>query len=289
MVDLRSIFTRYRIEWRDRGSNVSRGNIVINCPWCGRSDTGQHLSIAEDSGFFYCFRDPRHKGKNVGHLFAKLGIPVALAGQKFEAGQKQEVAQKDFAEFQYFLPAESSQEAVAYLRSRLFENPVDAARQFNLRVAANGKWAGRLIIPLTVGWTGRSMRPELEPRYKAWTDETGMLLIHGGPSVCLLEGALDAYRLASVTAQHTIIAAQGQRVTSPTILLYLKERQVTSILYIPDADVHPSKYLADMQELRTACPQARVHRLVVPFGYKDLCQMQETQVREWFWGQEVIS
>ena len=281
MLDLRKLFSKYRVEWRDRGANVSRGNIVVCCPWCGlENDRSGHLAISEETGYYFCFRNPNHAGLHISGLLHKLHIPVE-GDTKIAPSVRTTCEERDYSAFCYFDSAAESDEAISYLESRFFRDPVDICRRFNLRVSQLGKWAGRLIIPLTVGWTGRAMRPHLQPRYKAWTDETGLLIIPGGSPVCLLEGALDCFRLASVTRQYTIIGVQGQRI-SASLLLYLKEHKVSSVRLIPDADVQAVKYLKDLQELRTALPHTDVKKLAVKSGYKDLCEMGERDVREWF-------
>lgn len=57
-------FLRSRdIPFADSGSNVSKGNVVTHCPFCGDADAGMHLSVSLNGDGWRCFRRPReHKG-----------------------------------------------------------------------------------------------------------------------------------------------------------------------------------------------------------------------------------
>ena len=286
MLDLRRLFDKYRIEWRDRGKNTSKGNVNICCPLCNKTsnpDFGFHLGILERSGQWHCFRNPRHSGRSVVTIFRMLNIPHQeykdLEFHEVERSEKK--IDKDFSLFRYFYPAEESQEAVTYLTNdRLFLDAVGACKKFRLKVDKEGEWAGRIIIPLTIGWTGRSMRSHIEPRYKTESTEDGFFLYRQeSKSVFLVEGAFDAMRLATVSSQVDVIGKCGNRL-SPALLAYLREANYLSIYNIPDNDIPFDQYFEETRILRSYCTMANVKRLNMP-GQKDFGAMTESATREW--------
>ena len=284
MLDLKTLLKKYRISFRDSGRNVSRGNIVVSCPFCNKTsdpDRGEHMAINLSSGQYYCFRNPRHASNQVFYLLRALSIPQKEYDNIYFKEEEREYLQdtRDYSEFRWFENAEEDPEAVTYLESRLFSNPCAIAQQFDLRVSKQGLWAGRLIIPLTIGWTGRAMRPHMELRYKAWTNEQGFFLFkHNASSVVIVEGALDAMRIASVTTQFDVIG-KCRLAISPSILVYLRETGYSSIYVAPDATVEYSIRRAELNMIRSACPWASVHSINMLPGKKDFCATPESDVR----------
>jgi hypothetical protein len=282
MVNLRQLFGKHGISFADRGKNVSRGNLSLHCPWCGSSDRSNHLAISELSGEYYCYRNPKHAGSNLPYLFKALGIPASeYAHLKFENVERiWKPDGRDYSAFQYFAPAEESDEALDYLRSRLFSNPKDVCKQFNLKVSKEGEWAGRLIIPMTVGWTGRSMRPHITLRYKAFTSQDGFFFHNQrASSVIICEGALDCIRISSITNQFDTIA-KGRMALSPAILNYLRESNYLSIWNAPDGTVPYSQHHQETSMLKSYCTRADVNWLKLPEGRKDFGETSETETRK---------
>lgn len=282
-VDLRQILDRYSIYYRDRGKNVSRGNIVVSCPWCDEHGS-EHLAISLESPEYYCFRNPRHSGGSFALLFKALNLPPdAYKGLEFKTTiRTQKHDSNNYSIFRFFQHADESQEALDYLTSRLFEDPVKVCRQFDLRVGTEGRWAGRLLIPLTVGWTGRAMRPHISLRYDAYTNEDGFFIYGNSSSVIIQEGALDSMRIASVTSEFTVIAMTGKKLT-PAMLLRLRLMKPSSIYFLPDSDVLPSEYFNYTKQLRSYVPWAPVKRLKLPANVKDTCLLQEDITRNWLY------
>jgi hypothetical protein len=281
-LDIRSLFKKYKIDFRDSGKNVSRGSIVIQCPYCGSSDKSEHMNIREETGQYYCFRNPRHAGNILAFLLRVLKIPASEYGNiSFEdAGKAYIEDTRDYSEWQYFTPAEDSEEALTYLSSRLFSNPAAIAKQFDLRVSKQGKWAGRLIIPLTIGWTGRAMRSHMELRYKAWTNEGGFFLYkQGSSSLIILEGGLDGIRAASVTTQFDVIG-KCRIAYSPALFAYIREANYSSIYIGPDATVARSIIRAEKKLLQSYCPSTYIEQITMYEDKKDFCATPETDTRK---------
>ena len=279
MPDLRSILTKYGIEWRDKGANTSAGNVVVQCPWCGSEDRGQHCAIAEDFSGYYCFRNPHHHGA-VRYLFYKLHIPIKELGKNYHSNWvTPETEPRNYEAGKFFKPASTSEEAIAYLQSRGFQNPIEVIKKFNLKVG-DTDWAGRLIIPLTQGWTGRSMRDHIEPRYKVEGDTTSIWTYGKSSSCLLLEGAINGMRIACLTSQFALCASCGiGKLVSPTVILYLQPFQ--SIYYIPDGNVPISQVMLTMKELSSYCPQSRVFCKKYSIGVKDAAILPDLELKKW--------
>jgi hypothetical protein len=283
MLDLKTLLKKYRINFRDAGKNVSRGNIVISCPFCNRSadrDRGEHLAVNVASGQYYCFRNPRHASNQIVYVLKALQIPKKEYESVYfkEEVREYKATDKDYSAFRWFENAEENEEAITYLESRLFSNPCAIAQQFDLRVSKQGEWAGRLIIPLTIGWTGRTMR-EQQLRYKAYTDQSGFFLHkHNSSSVMIFEGALDAMRVASVTSQFDVIG-KCRMAISPSILFYLRLTEYSTIYVAPDATVDYLTKREELQTVRSFCPHASVKPVKMSEGRKDFCETPECDVR----------
>ena len=294
-VDIKVLLSKYRIEWRDRGKNVSEGNIVTRCPFCGTDDHGEHLSIALDLSGFYCYRKPSHAGRSLSRLFKKLNIPASEYAGKLpivaEPAQRKEDT-NNYSIWNTFEPASSSQEAMDYLINRGFSEPERVVKQFDLRISKLGIWARRLLIPLTVGWTGRAMDPRLELRYKAFSNEDGFFKYsHRSSSVIIVEGALDAMRIASVSNQFDVIGKCGKRL-NPAWLVYLRTQKYLSIYNLPDADVLEGDKLTELRLIASYCTQAATKNVSIPkaedISYlgklaKDIGGLSEAATRSWLY------
>jgi hypothetical protein len=286
-MDLRKLFDQSRTAWKDRGANCARGHVNVPCPFC-KNDPSYHMSINEVTGEYYCFRNPKHAGHSLAYLFNALGIPKKAYDATLSTfnlkGSLPDRAwtpdDRDYSSFRYFTPAEESDEALAYLESRLFSEPKNVCRQFNLKVSVEGEWAGRLILPLTVGWTGRSMRSHLNLRYKAHTSQDGYFQYnHHSSSAIIVEGAIDAMRIASVTNQFDVYGKCGNRL-SPALLLTLHERRYLSVWNSPDGTVPFSQHRLETETLRSYCVKADVKWLRMDEEFKDFGASSETFTRQ---------
>ena len=71
-IDWQQILTDHRIEYVDRGPNVSRGELNIQCPFCGSADPSHHLGLNLDTGWWSCWRNQNHRGKSPIRLLMQL-------------------------------------------------------------------------------------------------------------------------------------------------------------------------------------------------------------------------
>jgi hypothetical protein len=63
----------HKIFYTDTGSNVKKGNINVQCPWCGKEDKSEHMGISIKLPHVYgCWRNDKHRGKDITNLIQKL-------------------------------------------------------------------------------------------------------------------------------------------------------------------------------------------------------------------------
>jgi hypothetical protein len=284
-MDIRSLLSRYHIHYRERGANVSRNNVVINCPLCAKTsnpDPSEHMAVSLLANEYYCYRNPKHRGRYLPRLFRALQIPEYEYQDLIFDSQTPIVSkvERDFSLIRHFLPAESNQEALDYLTSRMFSNPKAACQRFRLLVDLKGRWAGRLILPLTIGWTGRAMRDHLEPRYLTHSNEDGYFLCSNhSTTVILVEGPIDAMRIATVSSQFDVIA-KCRSTVSPAIVNYIRTAKYLSVIDVPDNDVLFSQKYQETQDLRVHCTYANVRRYTLPPEVKDFGMLNEHETRQ---------
>jgi hypothetical protein len=289
MLDLKQLFSKYGILYRTSGKNVSANNFVIKCPFCGNDDAGEHLAISDDCASYYCYRNTSHGGRSLYKLLKALKIPTFEYAGKLPTPNQNIIEEikpdgNDYTQWKYFKQIEENQEAIDYLLSRGFIDPLKVAKVFDLRTETTGRWAARLIVPLTIGWTGRAMRNGIEPRYKAYTNVDGFFRhSYKSSTVVILEGPFDAMRLASVTNQADVIAKCGKRLNPAWLVVYLRNKNYMTVINCPDSDVPKMEQLTETRLINSYVPNAKVYTVGVPIGHKDLCAASETEVRGWFY------
>jgi hypothetical protein len=177
------------IEYIIKGSGVQKGNINIQCPYCGTSDTGHHLGIRLDNGFWGCWRSASHRNKKLYILISKLlGISFGEAkkivgdnSKSLDSDIFSQLAEEDFFKkesenngiYKSLLFSDSfrklndgklaSKKFIEYLSDdRGFSDPLKLAKKYKLRYCISGKFNNRIIIPvfynkLLLTWTSRAI------------------------------------------------------------------------------------------------------------------------------------
>lgn len=245
-------------------------------------DPSEHLAINESTGEYYCYRNPKHSGHSLPALFWKLKLPketyANLKGD-YTAGFRHSKDENDYTLWRHFGSAANSEECLGYLRNRMFLDPQGAATKFNLKFATDGEWAGRLLIPMTIGWTGRAMRPHLEDeiRYKAYTSEDGFYYFGQRSSTAIIvEGALDAMRIASVSNQFDVYA-KCRIVMSSAMINQLRDKNYHSIYSSPDSTVTYLQSREELQLIRSYCTRSFIGQIKTYM--KDFGAMSESETR----------
>jgi hypothetical protein len=187
-----------KVVYATAGKNVSKGNFVVHCPFCGADDAGLHMSVALKGRGWRCFRRPDHRGQHPARLLAALlGCSIeqayrlvgdsihvpenflsAVQATLSDAPEPERKAPCFPSTFKP-LPAEDDHAPSAlpylhYLHDRGFSwKQIGAMHsQWGLRYATRGPYAGRVIFPVRAGdgqlaaWTGRHIGAS-DLRYKS--------------------------------------------------------------------------------------------------------------------------
>lgn len=187
-----------RIPYADRGPNVKRGEVNVQCPFCGSADPSKHMGLNLVTGWWSCWRNrAQHSGKSPLRLImALLRVPygrareIAGLGEEYvdpegfdalaarlmrregiEARPEQVRRRRlylDGAEFAPLRDAGRTRRHWNYLRDeRGFDDDEDVALLcdlYELRAGVSGAWKDRVVLPYRqdgelVTWTGRAIGP----------------------------------------------------------------------------------------------------------------------------------
>lgn len=207
MFDWLYFLDRNNIKYLTSGPNVSGGNIAIHCPYCGPADESEHMTVSLKGKGFACWRNSQHKGKNPARLVSKiLGISLDSATRMiggtvqvptdFLARVNQALLPQVKApahsivlppEFMELKPLPSAQLVYRYLEKRGFDlrDFPWMSKHYGLRYCTRGAYKGRVIFPVyyekkLVTWTGRSVYPSEELRYRTLSTDDEKSKREGG-------------------------------------------------------------------------------------------------------------
>lgn len=196
-LDWERVLTEQRIPYITNGPNVKRGELAIQCPFCGSADPSKHMGLNLDTGWWSCWRNrAQHSGKSPLRLLIRLlGVPYERAreiaglsegyidpegfdaavarimGRLKNEGRPEQIRRR-VLRFEDSFEEITSPSRVRtkrywdYLAGRgfdLYEDDVkNLGREYNLRVTTGGYWGSRIIIPYyqdgdLVTWTGRAI------------------------------------------------------------------------------------------------------------------------------------
>jgi hypothetical protein len=199
--DWARLLKEQHVPYVESGPNVKRGELAIQCPYCGSADPSKHMGINLETGWWSCWRNrAQHSGKSPLRLIMKLlGVPYGkareIAGldadyvdpEGFDAiaarvmGRNKEVvnpsADRRFLDldpgFIDIVPRGRARRAFEYLfHDRGFDLGADVDKlceDYQLKFGT-GRWADRIILPYfqdgkLVTWTGRAIA-ESTVRYR---------------------------------------------------------------------------------------------------------------------------
>lgn len=196
--DFRAFLENNGIEYIDHGPQVTRGNIGIQCPFCGDADPSYHMGINVTTNYWNCWRNSYHRGKSPARLVAKLlGCTVLRAKTIVSEESTTDVSAFDEMYLRLNQPPKEKEKPpepptrlnfvngmrkvsrrgygelfYKYIRDRGFtKSQTDwVIKEHKLKYSLTGTWRWRLIIPIyfngkLVNWTGRSIRKDATVRY----------------------------------------------------------------------------------------------------------------------------
>ena len=193
LVNWRNVLQEHGIPSIDRGPNVKRGELNIQCPFCASADPSKHMGLNLESGFWACWRNREHRGKSPVRLLVKLlGIPYwqarKIAGlteesyadpDGFDAVAARIMKRTGVEKVEHvrreFLKPDIEFEPLARNGSKRFLRYMAEERQFGyeadylfdmygIMYAQRGPFKDRIVIPYfvdreLVAWTARAIGP----------------------------------------------------------------------------------------------------------------------------------
>lgn len=289
IIAVKSIPITTLLEWEDiKFKRVGREAVTI-CPW--HNDTNPSLTINDDKGFCFCFVC-REGHDGIGFIQQKLGLSFAdtidrialKAGIAIEYDNidpeivaKEARKRKAFYEninaeqekYRSFLKDQRAERIRNFIDERGIEP--GTCKHFGLGYAPSGFFADRITIPIhdhrgtLVGFTGRSTRNEIKPKYKnsensEFFDKSKLVFneyrsiesIRDFDSVIFVEGQIDVISLWQYGIRN-VVALQGTASPSEAIIRRIAKRSKRFILCF-DGDTGGQK--ATELFLKTAGPIA---------------------------------
>jgi len=206
--DIKSFLDSNNVYYREHGTGVKKGNVIIHCPYCGADDKGEHLGINLSNGVWGCWRNDTHRSKDLAKLLTRIS-PVSYKQARKLIGADVKFIEEDlFDELisdDYFkivkkknkkiksllLPKEFkllkiknhfARHHVHYLSGRGFDNVRLLSSNYNLMYALTGDYKGRIIMPVyfnkqLVTWTSRALSKYASLRYRSLSAENSSLNI----------------------------------------------------------------------------------------------------------------
>lgn len=202
----------HNIDYAEKGKNISRDNVGINCPFCrmeGNPDPSKHLGIASTGDVYGCWRNSKHSGRKMWRLVAALlhcsykeareiagEVDTHIPHEPNFSKQVQRMLTPDKTNTK--TPASESlleewdsaydlmdkritagRDYRSYLRNRGFINLRTLSLAFEIRYATSGKWKNRILFPIRyndslVAIIGRSIYPNAQYRYIASDEHSGL-------------------------------------------------------------------------------------------------------------------
>ena len=217
------------IDYVTSGKNTKRGNLSVQCPWCGAEDQSQHLSISLTEDAFGCWRNKSHAGRKPYSLVAALlgcSYPQArLIVQQFSAPdpanledaitalsgpqqpvQKAKPTSPPPTDFQKIKPVGLTSRFWRYLAGRGFDDAQSLIDRYGLLCCQSGLWRNRMVIPVfdqnrVIGYTARAIQASATaPRYLTSSEEVKDTIyneqnLDGGKVLFITEGPFDALKM----------------------------------------------------------------------------------------------
>jgi hypothetical protein len=195
-LDWERLLNEHRVPFITFGPNVKRGELAIQCPFCGSADPSKHMGLNLETGWYSCWRNrSQHSGKSPVRLVMRLlRVPYAKAreicglGEDYidpdgfdamaarimgrgAAGDQAKSERRFLAMDRDFLPITRrgrTSRCWDYLYDRGFDgasglgDDVDVLCDLYGLRAGTGYWNNRIVIPYyqdgeLMTWTGRAI------------------------------------------------------------------------------------------------------------------------------------
>lgn len=189
---------QYNIPYETSGRNCKKNQIVICCPLCEHDD-GFHMGIIPSNGFYGCWRDFKHRGRNFARVIKAL-LDCSWEEANRLAGK--EAAFEDGDDLMKMVDALFDDEKEGelkvlggatklnfprswhmimssgitapfwrYLKGRGFTNIEKLVSKYEIYCCNSGEWKKRLVFPMyynekLITWQARSIQQGVDLPYK---------------------------------------------------------------------------------------------------------------------------
>lgn len=231
----------YNIDFVTSGPSTAKGNIYIQCPYCGNDDHGHHMGLALNyrEPYYACWRNQGHRGKNPARLIVMLlqcsradaEALVASSEQNLD-GYEQAVARymaslnpaaateatkaplempSEFASVDRLLQSSAGSKPFHYLEERGFDDVANFMAYYNLRYCRTGTFARRLVVPIYQGgqlmtWTARDVTGRSDLRYHTLSAEAEVAKRQGyQPALLPINDTVFNYDRAAVGGEVLVV------------------------------------------------------------------------------------
>jgi hypothetical protein len=308
-VDWVAFLEAHGVDYVSSGPNTKRGNISIQCPWCGPDDPSQHLSVALDKDAYGCWRNARHAGRNPYPLVAALlncsFSQAKLIVQQFNAadpenleaavmalgGLTKPVQQPELPielpdTFKSIKPTGLTRRFWRYLEGRGFDDVASLIDRYSLMCCQVGRWKDRIILPIysngkLVGWTARAIQGTAHaPRYLTSSPGVKNTIFNedqlvGGDKLFITEGPFDALKVdfyGYPKARATCLFGTNPTLSQISILRWVVRRYNAAVILFDQQAEDQAMQLRDYFS-------SAVGIVALPTGVKDPGSLTQQQIR----------
>jgi hypothetical protein len=196
VLDWERVLREHHVPYADRGPNVKRGELAIQCPFCGSADPSKHMGLNLETGWWSCWRNrSQHSGKSPLRLIMQLlrvsyhrareiaglgadyidpegfdAVAARFMGRTTTTQARPEEVERQILQLPEPDVARQYDESArlgrhrGYLISRGFPKSdlPQLCKTYGLRFGVAGAWADRILIPYyldrkLVTWTARAI------------------------------------------------------------------------------------------------------------------------------------
>jgi hypothetical protein len=234
MFDWQTFVEHHNIPYIEQGPHTAKGNIYVQCIFCGDADSSYHMGLDLKRGYWGCWRNSRHRGKRPAYLVARLlsitlSEAIVLTGGRSiannfasqiaelvgEGAEPEPVAATKVKIPPYFKYAYNSPVARLYLRDRGFRDEAipGLCQEYDLRFTIVGEFSYRVLFMLydyegLATWTGRSIGDD-QLRYRTMSTNPEKATREGLARRPITELVFNEVELLANEKQHMLIVCEG--------------------------------------------------------------------------------
>lgn len=307
------IFHKYGVDFREAGKNIRKGNVAVNCPFCG-DDTGYHLGILFPNGNFTCWKNKSHSGSflkllmklcRMSYVEARDILQIDALSEDIDVSsifQKEEVKEekKQLSELTFYpefrVPEIGSKYTsiyYKYLLKRGFPDARDIIYRYNIKCSLIGDFSHRIVFPVymhnrLVSWQGRSILKNPYLRYKDLEPSKSIIPLKdtlfnfdicniGNEYLFITEGIFDALKIIEFGFQNCYATCLYTLSISDAQVLLISRlaTKYKKMIIVLDKNAE----LAAINVRNKLSFLRNIDLIFTPSPFKDLGEMNESQIK----------